>query len=114
MDMNTTQIKDFELYRFRTFHIVQNGQEKGRVMAVTFPVDDEKTKYKTQFSYFNPRDKFCRKIGKFLAIARLNSYRVIVFDKTQKLSDNVKDLIVKEAQRKNILWWNSPTIEDLK
>jgi hypothetical protein len=105
--------------RFRTFHIdgicgVRGNMIEdtivGSVMAVTVPLNDEHTEFRTQFSYLSPREKrgFNRQTGKDVALARLNSDKSIIFllGAGNRLGEALKNLIVMEAERKQIQWFD--------
>ena len=105
--------------RFRTFHIDGIGGVRGNmiedtitgsVMAVSVPLNDEHTEFRTQFSYLSPREErgFNRQTGKDVALARLNSDKSIRLSlgAGNRLGDAIKNLIIVEAERKQIQWFN--------
>jgi len=125
---NWDYFEDDKDVRFRTFHITEDKyvphggeceQELGRVLAVSVPLNADKTKFKCQFSYLSPKDLKLNKInktyGKFLALARLNSDKAIIFtkDKEERILDFLKNFMLQEADRKNIFWLKDRTIIDI-
>lgn len=105
--------------RFRTFHVLEDELEIGRVTAVTVPTNEEKTEFMTQFSFCNPNDmadrEYNRNKGKFIAVQRLTGRTAIKFArKNTPIAETLKSLIVNEAKRKNIKWWVNPSVDDLK
>ena len=105
--------------RFRTFHIdgiyglrgnIIEDTIVGSVMAVTIPLNDEHTEFRTQFSFLSPKEKrgFNRQTGKDVALARLNSDKSIRLSlgAGSKLGDALKNVIVAEAERKQIQWFD--------
>ena len=112
--------------RFRTFHVdgicgVRGNMIEdtivGSIMAVTIPLNDEHTEFRTQFSYLSPKEVrgFNRQTGKDVALARLNSDKSIRLSlgAGNRLGDALKNLIVSEAERKQIQWFNGVEADNL-
>jgi hypothetical protein len=125
---NWDYFEDDKDVRFRTFHVTEKEDislgiectpEIGRVLAVSVPLNADKTKFKCQFSYLSPKDLKLNKInktyGKFLALARLNSDKAIIFtkDKEERILDFLKNFMLQEADRKNIFWLKDRSIENI-
>jgi len=95
--------------RYRTFNVIDSpdGPTVGRVIAVTSPLNDDRTEFQTQFSYCSPKDKFDRRKGQFVAYMRMTDEKSRITFKREpekKVVDHLRELILKEAYRKDILW----------
>lgn len=120
--------QDHEILKFRTFHVLdkqgtedENGKRPiiSSVQAVTKVLNDEKSVFRVQFSYTNPKDNnvktYDRHFGRHYALERLNSDIAleITIDKDERVVDKLRECIVAEAARKSILWLKDVEISDI-
>ena len=110
--------------QFRTFNVLDNGPDGkskvvGKVTACVlyngFAANGTTTMYRVGFSYCSPKEKQSnRNIGQFIAQERMWSEKGSLYvlleqedpaNPTMKgLTGGIKDLIVSEAERKQIRW----------
>ena len=107
--------------RFRGFNIFdKNDNIIGKVTAATVPLNEDKTKFKCQFSFLSPKDLknklYKRKTGKLYSLLGLNSDDAIDFDRepTERLFTILRDLILEEANRRNIFWLKNKAVDDIR
>lgn len=97
--------------RYRTYHIVKNGKEIGRVTAARMLHPDNPELRQIAFAYTSPKDKFDKFKGQAISLGRiLKGNKAIICHK----SDDMREILVANAERVGIKWMKGVDKEDVK
>ena len=98
--------------RFRTYHIVRGETELGRatMAKVIIPETGDAV---ISFAFCSPKDKYCKVKGQLIAcgrLARVGKRRTL----NNPSPENIKKLLVAEAEYRRIKWLEGITVDDLR
>lgn len=97
--------------KFRTYHVVKNGKEVGRITVAKMDSEEDPNLREVAITFCSPKDKFNKVKGKIISVGRLLKGNKKV---TMHKAENVREVIVATAQMKKIQWMKGIEPEDLK
>lgn len=97
--------------QYRTFHVIKEDREIGKVTMAKIQHDEDPELRCAAFAFCSIKDKYFKGKGQIISLGRLlKGNRRITFHK----ADSIREILLAEAERREIKWMKGVKIEDIR